>query len=175
MKKNFELLASYNQWMNVNLYRASSQLSEEALTENKGAFFGSILGTLNHILMGDTIWLKRFSNHPALFTSLEPVRKLQEPSSLSEVIHTDFQVLKQAREKMDAVIVNFSIEATNEDYCHELEYKNTKDHEFKDSFSYLVQHFYNHQTHHRGQVTTLLNQMGVDFGVTDMLVKIREL
>lgn len=175
MKKNFELLANYNQWMNKNLYQAASSLSSTQLSENKGAFFGSVLATLNHILVGDTIWLKRFANHPAAFLSLDYVRKLQEPAALSEVIYADFEALRHAREVLDDVIIQFSLEATNTDYNHFLEYQNTTGREFKDNFAYLVQHFYNHQTHHRGQVTTLLNQAGVDCGVTDMLVKIREL
>lgn len=174
MKKNFQLFANYNQWMNRNIYGAASSLSLLQLTEDRGAYFGSVLGTLNHILVGDIIWLKRFATHPTSFASLAYILKLNTPKALSEPIYSNFSELTKAREKMDEVIVAFSLEVTDEDYEHCLAYTNTKGIEFTDNFSSLVQHFYNHQTHHRGQVTTLLNQMGVDCGVTDMLVKIRE-
>jgi len=56
LKKHFELLASYNQWMNSKIYEAATCLSASDLTDDRGAFFGSILGTLNHILVADIIW-----------------------------------------------------------------------------------------------------------------------
>ncbi|MEC8081230.1 MAG: DinB family protein, partial [Pseudomonadota bacterium] len=64
VKAHFELLATYNQWMNNKVYEAALRLENTELTKDRGAFFGSILGTLNHIYVGDIIWLKRFSSHP---------------------------------------------------------------------------------------------------------------
>lgn len=66
LKQHFDLLASYNQWMNSKVYEATSQLTATDLAKDRGAFFGSILGTLNHIVVGDTIWLKRFAQTPEL-------------------------------------------------------------------------------------------------------------
>lgn len=59
------LMAAYNEWMNAKVYDAARNLPGEELVANKNAFFGSILGTLNHLVIGDTIWLKRFAIHPA--------------------------------------------------------------------------------------------------------------
>ena len=157
LKQNFELMAKYNQWMNENIYSASAKLDDTELTKDRGAFFGSVLGTLNHILLGDTIWLKRFAGHPTNFNSLDYVRALPSPSALLKLMYSEFDSLKDARIKMDAVIINFSIEASELDYEQVLAYKNTKALPFEKKFAYLVQHFFNHQTHHRGQVTTLLS------------------
>ena len=83
LKSNFELMADYNQWMNKSIYKAASGLSNSELSKNRGAFFNSIIGTLNHILVGDIIWLKRFSKHPSQLKALDSVRELQSPQSLN--------------------------------------------------------------------------------------------
>jgi len=62
---HFQLIARYNAWMNDKLYAAAGQLSPQTLSEDRGAFFPSILATLNHIALADIIWLKRFAEHPA--------------------------------------------------------------------------------------------------------------
>ncbi|WP_249314086.1 DinB family protein [Pseudoalteromonas sp. S2755] len=63
MKANFELMADYNRWMNERLYEAVSGLNVTELHQDRGAFFGSIMGSLNHILVADIIWLKRYTKH----------------------------------------------------------------------------------------------------------------
>jgi len=172
LKSNFELMADYNQWMNERTYEAVSTLSASERTENRGAFFGSIMGTLNHILVGDTIWLKRFSGHPAKLEALDYVRSLQAPKALGSILYAEFDDLREARIKMDRTIQEFSHELTDEVLLSSLSYSNTKGEPFTKNWGHLIQHFFNHQTHHRGQVSTLLNQANVDVGVTDLLVRI---
>lgn len=172
LKENFELMAEYNQWMNKSIYSAASQLSASDLAEDRGAFFGSIIGTLNHLLVGDTIWLKRFAEHPAKLKSLEHFHEIESPNALDSILHENFEELHQSRLKMDHLIREFSSELTDVVLLSSLSYKNTKGELFKKNLGALVQHFFNHQTHHRGQVTTLLNQFGIDVGMTDLLVHI---
>ena len=71
------LMASYNEWMNARLYEAAGKLPAPELAADRGAFFKSVLGTLNHIVVADTAWLQRFATHPARYATLEPVRQLQ--------------------------------------------------------------------------------------------------
>jgi len=170
LKSSFELMASYNLRMNENTYEAASILSANELERDRGAFFGSIIGTLNHILVGDTIWLKRFSCHPIIFPSLDYVRAIEMPVSLDDILYGQFSALAQARSEIDEVIVQLASELTDEATSSSLAYKNTKGEPFVSNFGYLLQHFFNHQTHHRGQLSTLLFQSGVDVGVTDLLV-----
>ncbi|PCI27599.1 MAG: damage-inducible protein DinB [SAR324 cluster bacterium] len=172
MKSNFELMASYNQWMNKSTYEAASNLAEDELEADLGAFFGSIIGTLNHILVGDRIWLKRFASHDAAFPSLDYVRALEVPSSLDTTLYLNLSALRDARVKMDEVIVEFASELADEAIGSTLSYSNTKGERFTKNFGFLLQHFFNHQTHHRGQVSILLSQSGVDVGVTDLLMSI---
>ncbi|WP_369855320.1 DinB family protein [Candidatus Thalassolituus haligoni] len=172
LKSYFELMAEYNQGMNESIYQAASKLSETDLAEDKGAFFGSIINTLNHILVGDTIWLQRFANHLENFPALDYVRVLETPKSLDTVLYSDFSELKEKRGEMDEIIKFFTKELTDNVISEPFSYKNTKGQAFIKNFGHVLQHFFNHQTHHRGQVSTLLYQHGIDIGVTDLLVNI---
>lgn len=165
-------MGRYNQWMNENLHEVLAALPHDELVRDRGVFFGSLLGTCNHLLVGDTIWLQRFAAHPAGFSSLLPVTRLPQPSSLRQIIHSEFAELRKGRQEMDEVILDFVDEVREKDYEQVLSYSNTRNEQFNRQFGFLVQHMFNHQTHHRGQLTALLSQMELDYGVTDLLVKI---
>ncbi|MFL1456601.1 DinB family protein [Marinobacter sp. GN3S48] len=173
-KNHFELLAAYNQWMNSKVYEAAGQLSATDLAKDRGAFFGSILGTLNHILVGDTLWLKRFATHPSCLNSLREVADLQNPTSLNQILFDDLGRLSDQRIWLDRQIINWIAELSEGDLDFVLSYHDIKGIPARKRYSSLVLHFFNHQTHHRGQVSTLLSQAGVDIGVTDLLAQIPE-
>lgn len=166
------LMAKYNEWMNTKLYEAAMSLPGEELVANRKAFFGSILGTLNHLAVGDTIWLKRFATHPANYSALELVRNLPMPTSLDQLLYSDVQSLSNHRRSLDQVITEWARSITDRDLNHVLHYANTQGVVADKNFFSLVIHFFNHQTHHRGQATALLSQAGVDVGVTDLLALI---
>ncbi len=172
--QQFQLMADYNRWMNENLYEAASTLPPAALVEDRGAFFRSLLGTFNHLMVADTIWLQRFAHHPNRFASLQPLLEIPTPHTLDETLYENFQTLRQARHHMDSTILAFVNETIESDYEQILVYKNTKGNSFNKPFGHLVLHFFNHQTHHRGQMTALLSQQGIDYGTTDLLVRIAE-
>lgn len=172
--KHIRLMAQYNQWMNARLYDTAAKLSPEELARDRGAFFGSLLGTLNHIMVGDIIWLKRLGTHPAAHRALEPVRQRERPDALTQILHADLASLAQARKDLDAIIIAWTDELTAADLDHTLEYRNMKGVAARKLFGTLVLNLFNHQTHHRGQATTLLSQAGLDVGVTDLLVLIPE-
>ncbi|MDC0535208.1 DinB family protein [Francisellaceae bacterium] len=174
LKENFKLMASYNEWMNQNIYSAAASLSEKELHQNRGAFFGSIIGTLNHIMIGDIIWLKRFSDHPDNFKSLESIRKMEKPTNLNGILHESFNDLNIKRNELDNAITSFVEELTDDVISSPLSYQNTKGVTFSKKLGFLLQHFFNHQSHHRGQISTLCYQAGIDIGVTDLLACIPE-
>lgn len=169
LKTNFELMAHYNQWMNDNIYRSCTQLSDAQLQENAGAFFGSIIATLNHILVADTLWLKRFAAHPSHYQSITEIVNQSSPTALNQILYSDLKSLTNARIMMDKTIIAFIDEIKESDLEQVLSYKNVKGEEMNKRFGSVLHHFFNHQTHHRGQVTTLLHQKGIDVGVTDLL------
>lgn len=162
------LMASYNQWMNEKIYAAARQLPESELEADKKSFFGSILGTLNHIAVGDTIWLNRFVGHPANFKVLQQL-ETEKPDSLNQQLFSDIESLYQYRKTLDSAISEWVATVTDSDLDIVLNYKNMKGVVSNKNFYSLIMHFFNHQTHHRGQVSTLLYQSGIDIGVTDLV------
>lgn len=165
----FGLMAEYNESMNAKLYAAAGQLSAEQLNENKGAFFGSLAGILNHIVAGDTIWLQRFATHPSRFPALLPMLGMPAPSGLTAIFSTDLAALSVQRNRLDGIIRQWVAQLADLDLEHVLHYKMTKGVPGQKRFASLMLHFFNHQTHHRGQATTLLSQAGIDIGMTDLL------
>jgi uncharacterized damage-inducible protein DinB len=148
MAAYFRLLARYNSGANASLYRACDGLRDAALRRHRGSFFGSILGTLNHLLVGDTIWMTRFEGGEASSTGLDTI------------LFDDFAALATARLAMDTRIECFMDNATERFLAGTIRYANNQG-LFEDPLSLLLPHFFNHQTHRRGQVHALLTQAGV--------------
>lgn len=166
------LMARYNEWMNGRLYECAGRLTPEEFVADRGAYFGSVCGTFNHLVVADTIWLKRFAADPAAPAVLEPVGRLPMPTALDQVIYVELGALAAHRRMLDGIIKGWAEVLTDGDFDRVLHYANTRGKEFDRRLGSLVQHFFNHQTHHRGQATTLLVQMGQDVGVTDLLALI---
>jgi uncharacterized damage-inducible protein DinB len=167
-REDIALLASYNASMNAKLYAAAATLPKEVLIADRGAFFGSILGTLNHIVAGDTIWLRRFMAHPSDLSSLKAMVEISAPSSLAHVYSDNLDTLLEHRLRLDAIIEALAAEVSDSDLAQPLLYRNSRG-DAQKTFGSLLLHLFNHQTHHRGQASTLLSQSNVDLGVTDLL------
>jgi uncharacterized damage-inducible protein DinB len=173
--EHFVLLAAYNAGMNRQLYAAAAQLAPDELRADRKAFFGSLSGTLNHLLAGDTIWLQRFATHPADFPALAAMRDRPQPSGLSHHFSDDLPALRHQREELDAIIGAWTPQLTAGDLAHTFEYRSSKGDLYRKHFGSVLAHFFNHQTHHRGQASTLLTQAGADIGVTDLLLWIPDI
>lgn len=163
------LMARYNRWMNERLYRAAATLPAAELARDRGAFFGSILGTLNHLLVADLIWLRRFAAAPGAHPLLAQLQAMPVPSTLDATLFDGLDALAAARGRMDALIEAWSGALDEAALATPLRYRNTAGKAFERETFGLLMHLFNHQTHHRGQVTTLLSQADVDMGVTDLL------
>ena len=166
------LLARYNQWMNRKLYDAAGKLSDADLLLDRHAFFGSILGTLNHLALGDTVWLKRFARHPTGYSSLSPLDTIATPTDLKHLAFADIRTPAAHRAWLDQLIIDWAHSVQEPDLDHRLHYHNMRGMAADKPFFSLLVHFFNHQTHHRGQATTLLSQAGLDVGDTDLLALI---
>jgi uncharacterized damage-inducible protein DinB len=163
-------MASYNQWMNERLYAAAATLPDAAVAADRKAFFGSILGTFNHLANGDIIWLKRFAAHPSRFAALAPVAALPQPASLAEARPASLAELAPLRRQLDGIILDLAGQVSDADLEQAITWTNSKGETSHKQFGGVLDHFFNHQTHHRGQITTLLSQEGVDVGATDLLL-----
>ncbi|QID16604.1 DUF664 domain-containing protein [Nitrogeniibacter mangrovi] len=174
-RAHVRLMADYNRWMNARLYAAAATLDEAAVHDDRGAFFGSVFGTLNHLMVADLLWLKRFATHPTGAMALAPIQHEPVPTALDQRLCDTLAELADRRARLDAVIADWADTLTESDLDVDLAYRNSKGVPATRNFFALLMHFFNHQTHHRGQVTTLLSQSGVDMGPTDLLLRIPDL
>ncbi|PTQ70433.1 DinB family protein [Pseudomonas sp. GV071] len=165
------LMAAYNAAMNDKLYAAAATLPTAQLMADRQAFFPSLFATLNHVVAGDIVWLKRFSEHPADFPALRAMAEISKPASLRDLLCSDLAELLDRRQQLDAIISAWAGQVHQPDLAHLLRYQNSQGIQQK-PFGALTAHFFNHQTHHRGQATTLLFQAGIDVGSTDLLDQI---
>ena len=146
-----QVMARYNRWQNKSLYGAADGLDEADRTADRGAFFGSIHGTLSHLLWGDTIWMSRFDGWDA------PGGGIPE----SPRMELDWSALKTARAGADARIVDWSERVGPEDLAGDLTwYSGAAGRELTKPRALLVLHLFNHQVHHRGQVHAMLTAAG---------------
>jgi uncharacterized damage-inducible protein DinB len=166
--RQFRLMSQYNTLMNDRFYRVVGTLSVEERERDLGIFFRSIHGTLNHILLADRIWMSRFATCTAhKFSSLADAKLIFEFESLRQILYGDFDELQRERSSTDKSIEQWIQELTPEILSTPLHYTNTSGIERSHELWFAMTHFFNHQTHHRGQVSALLNQLNKDYGVTD--------
>ncbi len=168
--EHIRLMASYNTWMNNKIHESTGRLSDEEISSDRKAFFRSILGTLNHLIVADTIWLARFATHPAQYAALQPIQQHPSPTHLDQILFSNIRDLTVHRRKLDAIITEWSQAITEADLEHTLHYVNSRGEQCAKNFFSILMHFFNHQTHHRGQVSTLLSQAGIAIGITDLIV-----
>jgi len=166
----FLRFAQYNTWFNGQLYACVETLDDAERKRDRGAFFGSIHGTLNHILVADRSWLGRIEASPLPFASLTGADLEPDLRDLAKIVTDDFEALRQERKATDAVLEAFVRELTPELLAEDLAYTNVAGHAFCHPLWHIVSHVFNHGTHHRGQITTLLSQAGIDPGMTDYVI-----
>ncbi|MCP9850374.1 DinB family protein [Cyanobium sp. Morenito 9A2] len=150
-------MATYNAWMNRKFYMVCASLPEADLYADRGAFFQSIYLTLNHIAYADLAFLSRFTGDPA------------DAPSLGTDLLGSFEALHTERQRLDDRLLHW-VESISTDWlASSLTYTSKVDGQARTLPRWvLVSHLFQHQTHHRGQVTTLLNQLGHDVGSTDL-------
>jgi len=161
MQEIFELLAEYNEKTNRAMLAILGAQAPELASRPAGAYHGSVLGVLNHVLQADVLWLRRFAHQlPELgFVAPElPVFKLQ---SLKDVVWDSLPAFQPVREKVDGLLGRAVRGIPPVRYPEILEYRNIKGEAQRKVIWRTLLHVFNHQTHHRGQVAALLDQFGV--------------
>ncbi|HEY9827907.1 MAG TPA: DinB family protein [Stenomitos sp.] len=156
LRTTYPILAQYNQWMNQKLYAVCAEIPDVERKADRGAFFQSIHGTLNHILYGDRRWMARFTNTTFV-------------GKLGEDLYADFDALRTARCQTDEEILAWSQQLEESWLRQPFEWTSGIDGAMHCQPAWvLVTHLFNHQIHHRGQLTTLLTQLNYDLGCTDL-------
>jgi uncharacterized damage-inducible protein DinB len=139
------MFSHYNAWANGRIYDAAARLSTEQYRADRGAFFKSVHGTLNHLLVTDRLWMKRFTGEG------------EAPDRLDAILFETLEELRAAREAEDRRI-NQWVEGLDERrIAATIKYRRVSSpEEFEQQLSLALAHWFNHQTHHRGQVHALL-------------------
>ena len=160
-KEHFQTFARYNRWANSRVYDLAAALSDEEYRRDRAAFFKSLHGTLNHILVADRIWMGRITGEGGA----------QPP--LDTILHEDLAGLRTAREAEDARILRH-IDGLEESAFHDtVTYRNSTGKAFTDPLATILSHFFNHQTHHRGQAHAILTGLGKQVPPLDLIFFLR--
>jgi uncharacterized damage-inducible protein DinB len=142
------MFAGYNAWCNERLYDAAAQIADADYRAPRGVYFTSLHGTLNHLMVGDRIWMKRFTGVG------------EQPPSLDAILYDDFEALRAARRSQDVLISRYIDGLSGEDLNGTLRYRTgVNPQTIEQALSPALDHFFNHQTHHRGQAHALLSAL----------------
>lgn len=154
-------MARYNEWQNRSIYGAADTLSDTARREARGAFFGSIHGTLSHLMWGDLMWISRFKGREERLGLIKD----------SPQLFPDWAELKQRREAFDREIIAWTQSLDPAWLYGELTwFSGATRAERRAPTWFLLTHMFNHQTHHRGQVHAMLTQAGAKPDDTDLML-----
>jgi uncharacterized damage-inducible protein DinB len=163
MKSRYTMLAAYNAWCNERLYDAAAKLSDADYRADRGVYFRSMHGTLNHLMVGDRIWMWRF-------TGAGPV-----PERLDQILYDDFAALRAARRAEDARISRYIGALSDADLAGTIRFRTVvRPQDVELDLTPAFDHFFNHQTHHRGRAHALLTAMTGDAPSFDLIVFQRE-
>lgn len=163
-KPHFEMFAGYNAWANRRLYEAAATLTEGQYRQDRGAFFKSMHGTLNHLLVGDRVWMHRFTGEGT------------PPARLDLILFEDLASLRSAREAEDKRIVHWVSSLEEERLAGFIRYRRVTGNKeaVEQALAPALSHFFNHQTHHRGQAHAILTSFGKRDLELDLLYYQRE-
>lgn len=151
-------MADHNRWMNERLYAVCKRMRDEERRRNLGAFFGSVHGTFNHLLLVERLWLGRISSTPPAIESLD------------QELYADFDTLAKEHARADAELTGFidSLEPAN--LAGRIPYTSfVKKTAVSLPLGVILIHLFHHQTHHRGQITSLISRLGYEYGDTDLI------
>ena len=157
MLEHYRMFADYNRWANRLVYAAAAGLSDAQYRENKGAFFGSLHATLNHILAADRIWMKRFTGTG------------EAPTSLDTILFDELESLTEARRAEDNRIAAWISGLSQSDLDGRFTFTPVSNPvPITQRIAPTLAHLFNHQTHHRGQCHMTLTALGKPSLALDM-------
>ena len=156
---HYRMFGRYNAWANSRLYDATARLSPEQYRADRGAFFKSVHGTLNHLLVTDRIWMQRFTGEG------------DAPNRLDAILFESFDDLRVAREAEDRRIVDFVDGLDDGRIAGTIKYRRVSTpEEFEQQLAPALAHWFNHQTHHRCHVHALLTGLVGEAPELDLLI-----
>jgi uncharacterized damage-inducible protein DinB len=168
------MMSLYNQRINTKLMDCCLALSDDTLVKETHSFFPNIISYWNHILFGDLILLGRLASNEIAMLNPQDFDKFPCPKSPTDVYHTQLSDIAVLRQQVDELIIQYCENLTEEDCKKDITYTTTEGDSITKAVNDVTQHLFNHQTHHRGQLTCVLSQFGVDYGCMDLPVIVSE-
>jgi len=173
--RSFQISVLYNQRMNQQLLICCQQLSQTQCEQETGSFFPNVIAYWNHLLFGDLILIRRIIANKIAGLSLSLLDGLPIATSTSDCYCSTIDEVIELRTKVDIIIEQVINALSENDISKLIHYKTTEGDEVSARVSDILQHMFNHQTHHRGQLTCVLSQLGINFGCTDLPVLVSEM
>ncbi|MGO6942184.1 DinB family protein [Rhizobium johnstonii] len=162
MLRHYRMFAAYNRWANTQVYAAAAELGDAEFRNDRGAFFGSLHRTLNHLLVADRIWMKRFTGTG------------EAPTTLDAVLFEELDALAAARKAEDERIIDWTGMLDEKTLAANFTYLTVvQPAEITQPLSSALAHFFNHQTHHRGQCHMTLTALGKPSLMLDLIYFLR--
>jgi len=174
LAKNFHMLARYNQRMNEQLLTCSLALPKVSLEKETHSFFPNIINYWNHIMFGDVILLRRLAANNVAQLSLDDMAAFPTPKSPQDIYYRTLSDLAPVRRQLDQLIIRYCEQLTEIDCNQFITYTSTEGEPITKAVADITQHIFNHQAHHRGQLTCVLSQCGVDYGCMDLPIVVPE-
>src|SRR3984957_11077999 len=163
MKTHFATMANYNEWANARLFRTAGTLNEALYRKDVGAYFKSLHGPLNHLLVADRIWMRRLTGEG------------DQPDKLSTILFDDLPSLRAARVEEDSRIIGFVQGLEERDFEEVCDYRTLNGTPQRQRRREILAHLFNHEAHHRGQAHAILTVLGVsEPDPLDLLIMLRE-
>lgn len=173
MKTIYTALARYNRSVNESVREILTGLSKEQLFKETKAYYHSIFDTCFHQLLSDIFWLKRYK---AVFTENTHLKNsellLKEEKDFREECNSDYKKIFETQKNIDILIEQFIGDCTDENYAHAFKYTNYKGVTTERILWQTLLHWFNHQTHHRGQISVFLDMMGINNDYSSLLPRI---
>lgn len=167
---SLQIMATYNQRINSQLLNVCKQLDEQQLNRDMGGFFPTIMAHWNHILFGDLIMMQRLRSNGYIKLDDTSSKSLPEATAVDDTFVESFDELIVLRKLVDTIYCQFTSSLDQETCNKDVEYVTTEGQSLSRNLAAFCQHIFNHQTHHRGQLTCLLSQLGLDYGCMDLPV-----
>ncbi|MEM6902764.1 MAG: DinB family protein [Pseudomonadota bacterium] len=155
-------MAAYSRWANEKLITAVAPLSDQQFRQDMGHFFGSLHHTMNHLIVGDRIWLARFQSEEV------------PDYTLDQILYEDRDALIHARRVQDERTIQHAHQQTKQTLAETIEYKTVAGDTCRHPLGAIMQGSFNHGTHHRGQMHSMLNQLGAEPPPMDLIFFMRE-
>ncbi|PKI15951.1 DinB family protein [Colwellia sp. 12G3] len=174
LTKNFRMMALYNQRINVQLMDSCLALSIDLLEKETHSFFPNIINYWNHILFGDLILVGRLALNEIANLTPQDLSTFPTPQSPKDIYCSKLSELAVLRGQVDELIIQYCLNLSEADCDKFIAYTTTEGDSVTKAVADVTQHLFNHQAHHRGQLTCVLSQYGVDYGCMDLPVIVSE-